>query len=336
MLEILKELCSLDGSSGNEHTVKDCIIKKIDGFCDWKIDALGNIIAFKGGKRRSAKRLMIDAHMDEVGLIITSVTEDGFLKFKTVGGIDTSVLTARRVLINNTISGVIGSKPVHLSDADEVKKLPKIESLYIDIGAENKAQALSFVSLGDRAVVCGEYIENEYSICSKALDNRIGCALLIKLIREKSEYDFIAVFSVQEEVGLRGARVATFSVEPDSAIVLEATTAADIAGVSSEKRVCELGGGAAISFMDGATVYDKAYYNAALSSGIICQPKAAVAGGNNSGAIHLSRTGVRTLAISVPCRYIHSASSVAVRADIDSTYILVRYMINAICSGEIA
>lgn len=118
--------------------------------------------------------------------------------------------------------------------------------------------------------------------------------------------------------------------------MLEATTAADIAGVSSEKRVCELGGGAAISFMDGATVYDKAYYNAALSSGIICQPKAAVAGGNNSGAIHLSRTGVRTLAISVPCRYIHSASSVAVRADIDSTYILVRYMINAICSGEIA
>ena len=336
MFELLRKLCNIDGTSGDENVVRDFIINEIKDFCEYRIDNLGNIIAFKKGKNDSAKKVMLDAHMDEVGLIITSVTGDGFLKFKTVGGIDTSALMFRNVKINSKLNGVISGKPIHLLSSEERKKLPKEESLYIDIGASSKDEALSYVSLGDRAVLCGEYAETEENIISKALDDRVGCGALIKLIKEFDDYDFYASFSVQEEVGLRGAKVSAFAVNPDSAIVLEGTTAADISGVAEENKVCKLGQGVAVSFMDGATVYDREYYNFALNSGIKCQPKSAVAGGNNSGAIHLSREGVRTVALSLPCRYIHSASSVANKEDAENLYELAQYMLKGICSGNIS
>lgn len=335
MLEILKKLCNLDGTSGDERTVRDFIISEIKDYCEYKTDNLGNIIAFKKGKNRPLKKVMLDAHMDEVGFIISSVTADGFLKFKTVGGIDVSALMFRSVKINGNLNGVVGGKPIHLLDAEQRKKLPKEDALYIDIGATSKEEALKFISLGDRAVLCGEYEENGECIISKALDDRVGCAVLIKLIKEFDEYDFYGSFSVQEEVGLRGAKVSAFAINPDSAIVLEGTTAYDIADVSDEKSVCKLGGGPAVSFMDRATVYDREYYNAALNSSVKCQPKSAVAGGNNSGAIHLSREGVRTIALSLPCRYIHSASSVANKQDFKDLFELSSFMLKGICSGEI-
>lgn len=334
MLDILKKLTALDGVSGEENSVRDYIISKIEGHCEYKIDPLGSIIAFKKGKFRSSKKLMVDAHMDEVGLIVTSVTKDGFLGFSAVGGIDTAVLMFRRVRIGN-VDGVITGKPIHLISSEERKKLPKPESLYIDIGASSKEEALKLVRIGDRAVICGEYAQMGSKIKAKAIDDRAGCGILISLLTADSDYDFYATFSVQEEVGLRGAKAAAFTVEPDSAVVLEATTAADIAGVEDSKRVCVLGNGPAISFMDRATVYDRGYYDAAMNSGIKCQPKAAVAGGNNSGAVHLSRGGVRTLAISVPCRYIHSPSCVADTEDIENAARLAEYMIKGICSGKI-
>ncbi len=333
MLELLKRLCEADGTSGDESFVRDLIISQIDGFCEWRIDNLGNIIAFKKGKKQAPYRLMIDAHMDEVGLIITSVTSDGFLKFKTVGGIDTAALMFRKVKIND-IYGVISGKPIHLISAEEGKKLPKEDTLYIDIGVSSKQEALKLVSLGDSAVICGDPEEVGDKLISKALDDRVGCAVLIDLIRSDSEYDFYASFSVQEEVGLRGAKTAAFGINPKYAIVLEATTAADIAGVAEENSVCNLGGGVAVSFMDKATVYDRGLYKAALESGIKCQPKKAVAGGNNAGAVHLSREGVRTIALSVPCRYIHSSSSVADKNDIEALRSLAEYMKNYILGGK--
>lgn len=335
MIELLKELCALDGTSGDEGNVRDFIIQKIDGHCDWHVDALGNIIAFKKGKKESVKKLLVDAHTDEVGLIITAITADGFLKFSVVGGIDTAALLSRKVKLSNGIYGVIGTKPIHLMGGDERKKLPKAESLYIDIGARDEKQAREFVSEGDRAVVCSEWVQTDDKIMSKALDDRIGCAVLIELLRGDSEYDFYASFSVQEEVGLRGAKTAAFAVDPEYALVLEVTTAADIAGVEEESRVCTLGNGVAVSFMDRSTVYDKGLYLAALSSGVKCQPKCAVAGGNNSGAVHISREGVKTLAISTPCRYIHTSNSVVDINDINSALELARYMLTGICSGEI-
>lgn len=334
MLNTVKELTYIQGTSGREEKVREYILNKISDKCSVTVDPLGNIICFKKGKKASIKKVMLDAHMDEVGFIITAIDSNGFLKFSTVGGIDVSVMLSRRVKLGS-VTGVIGSKPVHLcSDADK-KNLPKVEDLYIDIGATTKEQALEYVKIGDTAVFENEFLCLGDNIAAKALDDRIGCAVLINLLENYDEYDFYAVFSVQEEVGLRGARVATYTVNPDSAIVLEATTAQDIKDVPDEKQVCKLGCGTAVSFMDKSTVYDKAYYNAALNSGIQAQPKAAVAGGNNSGAVHLTRGGVRTVALSVPCRYIHSALCVCNKNDIDSTLNLAKYMLSGIASGEI-
>ena len=335
MTELVKKLCCLDATSGDETSARDFIISEIDGFCDWKTDALGNIIVFKKGKKAPLKKVMLDAHTDEVGLIITSITDSGFLKFKTVGGIDTAALMFRNVKINGRINGVICGKPIHLLEKSEAETLPKKESLYIDIGATSKEDAEKYVSVGDRAVICGDFKLTGNNIISKALDDRIGCAILIDLIKSPSEYDFYASFSVQEEIGCRGAKTAAFGIDPECAIVLEGTTAADIADVTDENSVCNLGKGPAVSFMDGGTCYDRKFYNAALNSGILCQPKRSVTGGNDSGVIHLSKEGVRTVVISVPCRYIHTASSIADIDDCVNAYNLAKYMLNGICSGEI-
>ncbi len=335
MLNTLKELCLLNGVSGDEGAVSAYIISKIDGFCDWKKDNLGNIIAYKKGKKEPCCKIMLDAHTDEVGLIVTNITDSGFLKFSVVGGIDMAALINRYVVIGDNVKGVICSKPIHLISSDERKKLPSVDSLYIDIGALSKEEAEKTVALGDMGVICGDFYENTDCFIAKAIDDRAGCAILIDLIRNYDEYSFYASFSVQEEVGLRGAKVSTYAINPDFAIVLESTTAADIADVVPEKTVCSLGGGPAVSFMDRATVYDKALYNAAINSGIKCQPKSFVAGGNNSGAVHTTREGVRTIAISLPTRYLHTSSTVANKDDLFNMRKLAEYMLNGIVSGEI-
>lgn len=335
MIELLKCLCMLDGTSGDEAAVRDFVISQIKDYCEYKVDNLGNIIAFKKGKNTPQKRVLIDAHLDEVGLIITYIESDGFLHFKTVGGIDTAALMFRRVLINSNTLGVIGGKPVHLCEGDERKKLPDADSLYIDLGVSSKQEAEKLVSVGDCAVMCSDFTVVGDKVLSKALDDRVGCAVLIDLLKQDVEYDFYASFSTQEEVGLRGARVAAFSVDPDAAIVIDGTTAADVAGVADSKKVCHQGEGAVVSFMDGATSYDREYYKSALDSGIKAQSKCAVAGGNNAGAIHLSRGGVRTVALSVPCRYIHTAGSTCDMRDIYAVRDLTKYMIEKIASGSL-
>lgn len=335
MLETLERLCKLDGVSGNEASVREFIINEIKDFCDYKIDNLGNIIAFKKGEKQSFRKIMIDAHIDEVGLLITNITSEGYLKFDIIGGIDISALISRKVRINSQIFGVINSKPIHLLKGEQKKKLPAISELYIDIGAYDKAEASALVNLGDTAVVCGDFIRNGDLILSKAIDDRIGVAILIDLIKEKSEYDFYASFTYGEEIELRGAKTAAYQINPEACIVLEATTAADIPQNDEASKVCKIGGGAVVSFMDKATCYDREYYNCALNSGKLCQPKSAVAGGNNAGAIHLSGEGVRTIAISLPTRYIHTSSSVASLEDAKKVKELAIYMLNKIGGGEI-
>lgn len=335
MTELLRQLCTLDGTSGDEGAVRDFVISQIKDFCEYKIDNLGNIIAFKKGKNTPVKKVLIDAHLDEVGLIITHIDSDGFLRFKAVGGIDTAALMFRKVLINGKTLGVIGGKPIHLCEGDERKKLPDADNLYIDIGASSKEETDALISVGDCAVMCSDFTVVGNKVLSKALDDRVGCAVLIDLLKQDAEYDFYASFSVQEEIGLRGAKVVAFSVQPDAAVVIDGTTAADVSGVAPEKQVCRQGEGAVVSFMDGATSYDREYYNAALSSGIKSQSKSAVAGGNNAGAIHLSGSGVRTVALSVPCRYIHTASSTCDIRDVACVRDLTKYMINKIAGGQI-
>ncbi len=334
MKELLLNLCQLNGPSSEENSVREFIISKIKDYCEYRTDALGNIIAYKKGKNKAKAKLMLDAHMDEVGLIITSVTCDGFLKFSDVGSIPVANLLGAKVKIGQ-ITGVIGCKPAHFCKGEEEKKLPEIDSLYIDIGANNKEEALNAVSIGDMGVIESEFVWlNENCFKAKSIDNRAGVCVLISLLQEDSEYDYYATFTVQEEVGLRGAKTATYAVDPQFAICLECTTAADLCGVAEEDTVCKLGQGPAVSFMDKATLYDKELYNALLNCGVLAQSKNAVAGGNNSGAIHLTREGVRTAVLSLPCRYIHSQSGVADYSDLENMKLLAEKLKDRICGGE--
>lgn len=323
-LNLLEKLCQSCGISGDETFVRDIILSEIKDYAtEIKIDALGNLIVFKSGLKRPSKKLMICAHMDEVGFIVTSIDEQGFLKFSTVGGIDKKVIPGKRVTVGkNKIPGVIGVKPIHLLKPDEKQTVISIEDLYIDIGSENKKDAQNYVFPGDS--VCFDSIFNidNKIVKAKSLDDRVGCFILINMIKKQLPFDTHFVFMVQEEIGLRGATTATFSVNPDSAVVVETTTANDIYSDKSSSFVCKVGNGAVISFMDGHTIYDKKYYNLAFEianeNNLKIQVKEAVAGGNDAGAIHVSRNGVRTLAISLPCRYLHSATGLISLEDLDA------------------
>ena len=333
---MLKTLCLLNGTSGDEKTVRDYIINEIKDYCDYSIDALGSIIAYKKGKKAPAKKVSFNAHMDEVGFIITGITDEGYLRFSTVGGIDSRVCHDRVVTVGkNAVKGVIGDKAYHLLENDEKDKCPPIDKLLIDIGAECRKEAETLVSLGDYAYFSSDYTEfGDGYLKAKALDDRIGCMLLIELIKNELEYDTYFCFNVQEEVGLRGSTCTSFAVQSDISVILEATTAADLDGVSGEKRVCVLGEGPVISFMDRRTVYDRALYSLAMetakNNGIPAQTKTAVAGGNDAGAIQTSGKGSRVLAISVPARYIHSASSIVKLEDVENTRKLIRELLKVI------
>lgn len=336
MIKTLKELCLLNGISGDESCVREYIIEKIRDKCDYSVDNLGNITAFRKGKKTPEKKLMIAAHMDEVGLIVTSVRSDGALTFETVGGIDSAVIIGKRVKIGkNGLSGVVGSKAIHKLSAEEREKAPKISDLYIDFGAADKAEAEKYVSAGECVYFDSEFMEfGNNRIKSKAIDDRAGCALMLRLIEEEPEYDTFFVFNVQEEIGLRGSTVSAFSLQPDIAIVLEATTAADIDGADGAAKVCTINGGPVVSFMDRSTMYDKELYKTAFETakenGIKCQTKSMIAGGNDSGAIHISGKGVRTIAVSLPCRYLHSPSCVISKQDFDDAYRLVKLMMKRV------
>ncbi len=333
MKELLKELCMINGVSGDENAVREYIIEKVKNVCEYRTDNLGNLICLRKGRKTPQKKIMVAAHMDEVGFIVTSVRSDGTLTFGTVGGVDASVTIGRQVKVGkNSLSGVIGSTAIHNLSKEQREKAPSISNLYIDIGAADKEEAEKHVRLGDCVYFDSEFIEfGENRIKSKAIDDRAGCAMMIKLMQEEPEYDTWFVFNVQEEIGLRGSTVSAYSVQPDIAFVLEATTAADIDGVSGAKKVCSLGEGPVVSFMDRSTVYDKQLYSLAFDTAaeldIKCQTKTMIAGGNDSGAIHISGKGVRTLAVSVPCRYLHSPSCVIDYSDLEASYKLVKTLI---------
>lgn len=332
MFNDLKILCGLNGASGYEDRVREYIIERIANNAVYSVDRLGNVIAFKKGKAVPKNKIMIDAHMDEVGFVVTSVQDDGTLTFSEIGGIDPSTVIGRQVTVGeNGLYGVVGSRAVHNLSPEEREKSPEMESLYIDIGAMDIDEAEMFVSPGDFAYFAPEYVElGDDLIRSKAIDDRFGCALMLEMIDSDLPYDTYFSFSVQEEIGLRGAKVTAYSVNPDIAIVIEATTAADIDNVPENKQVCYLGKGAVVSFMDNSAMYDRDLYDLAFeqakAKNIPCQTKTTIAGGNNSGSIHTSRDGIKTISVSAPCRYLHSPSSIVNKNDL----IACKDMVNAI------
>lgn len=330
---MLKELCLINGTSGDEGKVRDYIITQIKDYCEYSVDNMGSIIAYKKGKKAPKQKISINAHMDEVGFIVTGITDDGYLRFTSVGGIDSRVCLDRIVTVGKkAVKGVIGDKAFHLLSSDEKDRCPSFDDLLIDIGATSKDEAEQYVSLGDFAYFDSDYVElgNGY-IKAKALDDRIGCMLMIELIKSELEYDTVFCFNVQEEVGLRGSKCTSYAVDADIAIVLESTTAGDLDGVSGANRVCVLGDGPVISFMDNRTIYDRKLFElgftVAKENNIPAQTKTAVAGGNDAGAIQTSGDGARVMAISLPTRYIHSGASVVKASDIDDTRRLLKALL---------
>lgn len=339
--ELLQKLCNAAGPSGNEDEAAQIIMEEIAPFAEARRDRLGNILVHKQGKNRAAARLMLCAHMDEVGFMVTAATEEGFLKFGPVGGIDPRVAAGRRLLIGkNRVPGVVGMKVLHLLEGDEKKAAPDFDHLYLDIGAASREEALRAVQPGDTAVFDSDFVRfGDGFVKARAIDDRIGCAILMELIKAPAEYDMLFAFTMQEEVGTRGAKTAAFALRPEAALVLEATTASDIPFTDEEHKVCRLGAGPVLSFMDRRTIYDRGLYRLAFdvaqANGIPCQPKLALAGGNDAGAVHLSGEGVRTLAVSLPCRYLHSPSCVINWRDAEDTLRLVQALAPAIASGRI-
>ena len=338
MIELIKTLCGLNGPSSNEEKVRDYIKKHIKPYADdVREDVMGNLIVFKKGKERRAKKLMVCAHMDEVGLIVTDITDDGYLKFDFVGGVDTRVVIGKRVLVGKKeIPGIIGFRAVHLTTPEERKHAPKTSELLIDIGCDKKTAAEKFVSRGDTVVFDSPFTQlSENRVKARALDDRFGCAVMMTLIEEELQYDTYFAFTVQEESGCRGATTAAFLVDPDYALVLESTTAGDIPSSEGSAKVCVLGGGAVIGCMDRSTVYDKNLFfklrDIAERKRLPWQMKSRIAGGTDAGKVHVSKSGVRTTSLSLPTRYIHSPSCVGDVRDMTAVLQLAREFVN---SGE--
>ena len=323
---MIKILTELDGVSGCEDEVREFIKSRITRIPATE-DALGNLIFFKKGTT-PGKKVMLCAHMDEVGVIIKKITEDGMLKFGFVGGVDPRVVIGRPVRFGD-VPGVIGIKAVHLTTAAERRTMPKTKNLYIDIGATSRAAAEKLVSLGDYGVFDSAVVEfGDGLIKAKAIDDRVGCAALLRLLEDEPPVDTWFCFTVQEETGLRGAASMAFALDPGFAMVLEGTTAADLAEVEGADAVCRVRGGVVLPFMDGATIYDAALFellrDACIKRGIPWQTKTRVAGGTDAGRIHRSRAGVRVCAAAAPVRYIHSPSSVAAKADCEAVLAAAR------------
>lgn len=337
MFKALEELCALPGISGREQPVADYIRAHLPDGCDVRQDALGNLLVHRRGRACPARRLMLCAHMDEVGMMIRHITPDGLLQFVCVGGIDLRVLIARQVLVGDSeIPGVIGIKPIHLTGQEDRLSIPGLDELYIDIGAQDEEQARRHVHLGDRVVFRpGMRRLGESVLESKALDDRIGCAVLLNLLRKDLPYDMDFAFTVQEEVGARGAHAAAYSLAPEIALIVETTTAADVIGVEGGDRVCEQGKGAVVPFMDRGTIYDPRLYELAFvlagEAAIPVQTKTVVAGGNDAGTIHRTREGVRCLAVSAPCRYLHSPGVTVREEDVRAVADLTERLAAEIC-----
>ncbi len=312
-IRLLKQLTEADSPSGREGEVSDIVVREAGklGY-EVRTDAMGSVIAHKPG---NGARLMFDAHMDEIGIIASFADENGFIRFGAVGGLSTRELAKRRVRFLNGTAGVIGS------EEEEFNKKPQLSKLYIDIGAKDKASAEKMVKTGDMAVFDGSFYSNDEIVISKALDDRAGCCILLRAMETavKSENDLYFVFSTQEEVGLRGAKTAAFSIMPDYAVAIDVTDTGDTP--SCPPMDVRLGEGAAVKLMDRSVMCDvnviRILTETAEREGIRYQREIMADGGTDAGAIALTGAGVRAGAISLPVRYIHSPSELAAISDIE-------------------
>lgn len=319
----LKTLTEAFGPSGQEQEVRRLLRSAAQEICDdVSIDRAGNVVCRKKGSDRSKPSVVFSAHMDEIGFIISGHTEDGLLRFRPVGGVDPRVVVSKWVVIGpKRVRGIIGAMAIHLQTPADRERVLDYDSLMIDIGAKDAKEAEKLCPLGDYAVFDTPYTEfGDGFVAARALDDRVGCLSLLRILEHDYEGDLCCVFVTQEEVGLRGSRAAAFHIQPDIAVVLEGTAANDLGDTPSRFQVCVPGQGVAVSFMDHASIADRELFQkmqeVAREKGIPFQVKRAITGGNDAGSFQQVGKGARTCVLSVPCRYIHSGNNVAKLSDI--------------------
>lgn len=334
MNELLQQLTETVGVSGDEKAVRLLIRDLIQDHIDeWHIDPLGNLIAYKKGTADSDLKIMLDAHMDEVGLMLTDAHSDGTFSFECVGGFDDRVLLGKIVQVGQKkVPGVIGARPVHLLSASERNKIVKRSTMRIDIGASGKDAAQKHGSSGDRVGFLTSYEELGQVALGKAFDDRVGCALIIELLRgEPFPFDLYAAFTVQEEVGLRGATTAAYHIQPDAAFILDCTPAYDLphpahADDDASPNVA-LGLGPAVYVMDRATIQDPRLVSYLLKTAdendLPVQIRKPGGGGTNTASVQKVAGGTAVATISVPGRYLHAPTSMIYLDDYQNTLALL-------------
>ena len=321
---LLASICEIAGAPGFEQRVRTLVIEHLKDVVDeYSIDNMGNLTTIVRGKS-SDKKVMIAAHMDEIGFIVTHIDDHGFVRFHTLGGFDPKTLTAQRVIIHGKkdLIGVMGSKPIHVMTAAERTKVPKTTDYFIDLGMP-KAEVIKFISVGDSITRQRELIEMGDCVNCKSIDNRVSVFILIETLKQLKNcpYDVYGVFTVQEEVGIRGAQVATLAIQPDFGFGLDTTIAYDVPGASAHEKITELGKGAAIKIMDSQTICDyrmvRYMKELAEKKNITTQVEILPAGGTDTmGIQRFTPGGSIAGAVSIPTRHIHQVIEMAHKEDI--------------------
>ena len=320
---LLKDIVSVYGPASNEDLIRDYITNEIKDFVDEiEVDALGNLIARKKG---NGKKVMISAHMDQIGLMVIDIDEKGFLRFTNVGGISPIISLSQNVIFENGTIGIIYAEPI-----DDISKL-KLENMYIDIGAFSKEEAEKKISIGDICIYKSDYVENENVVFTPYLDDRVGCFVAIEALKsiKNPANDLYFVFSVQEEVGLRGAKTAAYRINPDVGMALDVTSHGDTP--KAKRFAIGLNKGAAIKVKDNSIICHPNVKNLlvklAKDNNIPYQMEVLEFGGTDSGAIHVNKEGVPSGVISIPTRYVHSTVEMASKNDIiNCTKLLVEFL----------
>lgn len=330
----LRTLCLLPGVASREDAVRQEIVSRASHWADTvRVDPLGNVIAHKRGAQ-SGSAVMLTAHMDETGVMVTGFTDSGYVKFDFVGKVDRRTVIGKRVYLGERqVPGVFGMKPIHLTSREERSSYPKTDSLYIDIGAKDKQEAQKRLSKGDTGVFAREFLEfGQGLVKSRALGSRVGCAILLRLLREELPVDCTFVFTVQEEVGARGAFGAAFSVKPELALCIDGAAANDLPDVDEEQHGCALRKGAVLHLMDSGALYDRKLFallrDVAVREAIPWQVLEETNGQTDAMAAQRSRSGCRVAAVSVPVRYAQSPAGVAALSDIEAAERLARAFLN--------
>lgn len=331
MKDILEKLSNAAGVSGFEGNIREIITNEVKDHVDEiETDNMGNLIMVKKGKD-DGKKIMLAAHMDEIGLMVRHIDKEGFIKFSKIGGINDQMLLNQEVYIhtdNGKVLGVLGSKPPHRMKASEKRKPVEYENMFIDIGAKDKEEAEKIVNVGDVATINREFSTLRGSIVAgKAFDNRVGCLVLIEVMKRiKSDATIYAVGTVQEEVGLKGARTSAFKINPDLAIALDVTISGDHPGIKEDEAPAKLGGGPAVILTDASgrgiithPKVKKLLIDAAEKEEIPYQLEVSEGGTTDATAIHLTREGIPTGVLSAPTRYIHTPVEVVDMDDIENT-----------------